>query len=549
MSPLDRRSLLKYGALGGALALARPAFPVAAEEGEGAGAGATNAAPFELNEATVAELDKRMAAGELTSQRIVQLYLGRIKELDQGDKGVHSVIELNPDAEEIAAALDRERQAKGARGPLHGIPIIIKDNLDTGDKMMTTAGSLALAGKSAPRDSTVAAKLREAGMVILGKANLSEWANFRSTHSTSGWSGRGRQTHNPYALDRNPCGSSSGSGAAASANFCTLAIGTETDGSVVCPSSMNGVVGIKPTVGLVSRAGIVPISHSQDTAGAMARSVRDAAHLLSAIAGSDPRDTSTKQADKFKHDDYTKFLEEGGLKGARIGVARQFFGFDSRVDEIMERVLETLRKGGATLIDPVKLPHLREIGKPEFAAMLYEFKADINKYLAGRGDTVKCHTLKDLIAFNKAHATEEMPYFGQELFVQAEKKGPLSDAAYKKAITDCQKFARAEGIDLVMGKHKLDALVAPTAGPAWMTDLVNGDHDTGGSSTPAAVAGYPSITVPAGFIYGLPIGASFFGSKWSEGKLLTLAYAFEQASHARREPRFLATADLTPPAL
>jgi amidase len=467
-----------------------------------------------LEEASIADVQR------LSARAATQWYLTRIQQLDPR---LRSVIEINPDAMSIADALDQGPK----RGPLHGVPVLIKDNIDTGDRMKTTAGSLALVDAPTPRDAALVANLRSAGAVILGKTNLSEWANFRSTHSSSGWSGRGGQTRNPYALDRNPCGSSSGSGAAVAANLCAVAVGTETDGSVVCPASMNGVVGVKPTVGLIPGRGIIPIAHSQDTAGPMARTVRDAALLLAAMAEG-PR----AQAD------YAKFLDPRGLNGARLGVARKFFGITADVDRLMESCLAEMKRQGAVIVDPADLPSHGKYGDAELTVLQYEFKNDLNAYLRARGSDL---TLEKLIAFNDSHRAEEMPYFDQEIFIDSQKKGPLTDAAYRHALTRNLKLARAEGIDAVAAKHKVDAIVAPTAGPAWLTDWINGDHDTGGCSTPAAVAGYPHVTVPAGYIQGLPVGLSFFGPAWSEPILLKLAYAFEQAVHARKAPQFLAT--------
>ena len=503
------------------------------------------AAPFDLEEATLAALQQKMHAGALRSKTLTETYLRRIEELDRRGPALRSVIETNPDALAIAESLDQERKAKGARGPLHGIPVLVKDNIDTADRMTTTAGSLALEGSIAARDAFVAERLRAAGAVILGKANLSEWANFRSTHSTSGWSARGGQCRNPYSLDRNPCGSSSGSGVAVSANLCAVAVGTETDGSIVCPSTTSGIVGIKPTLGLVSRAGIVPIAHSQDTAGPMARTVADAAALLTALTGEDPRDPATAASHGRAAADYARFLDGDGLRGARIGVARNLFGFSDRVDRLMEEALAEMKRRGAVLVDPAEVPHTKELDDPELEVLLYEFKADLNGYLAGLGPKVAARSLADLIAFNERRKDVEMPFFGQELFLKAQDKGPLTTPAYPEALEKCRRLSRAEGIDAVMDQHTLDALVAPTGGPAWTTDLVNGDHFTGGSSTVAAVAGYPSVTVPAGFVYGLPVGISFFGRAWSEATLVKLAYAFEQATRHRRAPRFLATADLS----
>jgi amidase len=499
-------------------------------------------------EGTIREFQAQMAAGQLTSHELTAYYLGRIVELDQSGPGLHAVIEVNSEALAIAAALDAERRERGPRGPLHGIPILLKDNVDTGDRMLTTAGSLALAGAPAPRDSTVAAKLRAAGAVLMGKTNLSEWANFRSTHSTSGWSSRGGQTHHPYALDRNPCGSSSGSGVAVAADLCTVAVGTETDGSVVCPSHANGIVGLKPTVGLVSRAGIVPIAHSQDTAGPMARTVTDAAILLGALAGVDPADPVTVGSQPAVTagpggqglTDYTPFLDPGGLRGARLGVARNFCGFNPQVDRIFERSLAVLAAQGAELVDPANVAVTKELDDAEMEVLLYESKADLNAYLAGRGPEVAVHSLADLIAYNESEQARVMPYFGQELLIMAEAKGPLTGRAYLDALETCRRLAAAEGIDAALAAGKLDAIVAPSGGPAWLTDLINGDHHGGGSSSPAAVAGYPNITVPAGYIWGLPVGISFFAGAYGEPALLRIAYAFEQATHVRRPPEFRA---------
>jgi len=496
---------------------------------------------FELDEVTVSDLQARMKQGSLTAQRIAELYLERIDELDRRGPSLKSVIEINPDALAIANALDSEYKAKGPHGPLHGIPVLLKDNIDTADNMQTTAGSLALVGKPTPRDSWVAQRLRASGAVILGKTNLSEWANFRSTHSTSGWSGRGGQTRNPYALDRNPCGSSSGSGAAVSANLCAFAVGTETDGSVVCPSSMCGIVGIKPTLGLISRSGIVPIAHSQDTAGPMARTVRDAALLLGALTGVDASDNSTQPSARKSYTDYTQFLDPNGLRGARIGVARQYFNIGPAVTKVMEESIALMRQAGAEIVDPADLPSYEAWRDTELEVLLYEFKADLNQYLAERGAAVK--SLGDCIAFNSAHRAEEMPYFAQEIMEQAQQRGPLTEKAYKDALATNHRLARKEGIDAVIAKYKLDAIVGPTAGPAWLIDWVDGDRTDSGCASPPAVAGYPHITVPAGFKFGLPLGISFFGAAWSEPKLIKFAYAFEQARKARHKPEFRATVD------
>lgn len=498
---------------------------------------------FELEEVTVVELQEGMRSGKYTARSITEMYLARIEEIDTQGPAVNAILEINPDALAIADALDEERRAKGVRGPLHGIPVLLKDNMDTADKMRTTAGSLALAGSTVSQDAFVVQRLREAGAILLGKTNLSEWANFRSTHSTSGWSARGGQTRNPYALDRNPCGSSSGSGVAVAANLCPVAIGTETDGSIVCPSSANSIVGMKPTVGLVSRSGIIPIAHSQDTAGPMARTVADAAILLGVLAGVDPRDPVTHESLGRAHRDYTPFLDARGLRGARIGVARRFFGFHPMVDQIMDAAIEEMKRIGATLVDPVGTDMAGEFQDAEFEVLLYEFKADLNGYLAARPHA-PVRSLKEIIAFNAQHPEKEMPYFGQEIFLMAEEKGPLSSEAYLNALRQNHRLSRAEGIDAMLHEHQLDAIMAPTGGPPWLTDLVNGDHHLGGSSSPAAVAGYPNITVPAGYIYGLPVGISFFAGAYSEPTLLRVAYAFEQATRVRHSPPFLASADL-----
>jgi len=536
MTDLSRRSFLKYGA--GAVAASVVAKREVTETRHAALLPQSKS--FEFEEATVAQLQDSMRSGARTSHAICAAYLARIAQLDPK---LHSVIETNPDALSIADQLDADRKAGRVRGPLHGIPVLIKDNIATGDKMMTTAGSLALAGTPAPRDAAIVAKLRAAGAVIIGKTNLSEWANFRSTHSVSGWSGRGGQCRNPYATDRNPCGSSSGTGAAIAANFAAIGVGTETDGSIVCPSNANSLVGLKPTLGLVSRSGIIPIAHSQDTAGPMCRTVADAALLLGALAGADPSDSATAGAPPTIPD-YTKSLDANGLKGARIGVARAAFG-SVEGDRIVNAALDVLKAQGATLVDPVEIPHIKDYGDQEFTVLLYEFKADLNTYLAGLGATNNMKTLADLIAFNDAHKDREMPYFGQEIFTQAQEKGPLTDDAYVEALAHCRRMSRAEGVDVTFAKDKLDAIVAPTGGPAWLIDLVNGDcSGGGGNSSIAAVAGYPTITVPAGYSFGLPVGMSFIGKPWTEATLLKLAYAYEQASKSRRPPRFLQTADL-----
>jgi amidase len=496
----------------------------------------------ELDEITIDGLQKAFQSGQYSSHAVTEKYLARIAEIDKAGPTINAVIELNPDALQIADALDQERKSKGPRGPLHGIPVLIKDNIDTSDRMQTTAGSLALAGSPAPADAFVAAQLRRAGAVILGKTNLSEWANIRSSHSTSGWSARGGLTRNPYALDRNPCGSSSGTGAAVSANLCVAGLGTETDGSVVCPASANGLAGLKPTVGLVSRSGIVPISHSQDTAGPMARTVRDVAILLSAVAGADPRDSATADSRGKLFPDYTKFLDPAGLKGVRLGVVRKYCGFNDAVDQLMDTLISEMKRAGAEIVDPADIPTIGKFDESELTVFYYELKADLAAYLARR-DSYSVKSLKDVIEFNELNRGREMPYFGQDIFLKSEQKGPLSSKEYLDALALNQKLSRAEGIDFIMDKFKLDALVAPTAGPAWITDLINGDHAAGGSSSAAAVAGYPNINVTGGYLWGLPVGVSFFGRAWSEPTLLKIAYSFEQLTKARQKPRFLPTID------
>jgi amidase len=531
----DRRTFMGRAAAAAAtLALGRPAHPAASA----APVAARPPAP-ELEEATIASLQAAMARGEQSARSIAEAYLARIDALDRSGPRINSVIEVNPEALQLADALDRERKEGGARGPLHGVPVLLKDNIDTGDHMQTTAGSLALVGAPAPRDAFVAGRLRRAGAVILGKTNLTEWANFRSTHATSGWSGRGGQTRCPYVLERNPCGSSSGSGAGIAASLAAVAVGTETDGSVVCPASANGLVGLKPTLGLVSRAGIIPLAHSQDTAGSMARTVRDAALLLNAMTGVDPRDSATSASAGHAANDYTATLDAGALRGKRLGVVRSYFGFDPGVDRLMEASLAAIKDAGAILIDPVVLPNAGTYDDSEGVVLRYEFKADLAAYLATRTGGDVPRSLAALIAYNAQHAAAEMPWFGQELFEQSEAKGPLTDKAYLNALSRNHRLSRGEGIDAALRAHRLDALLAPTGGPAWMTDLVVGDHFMGGYSTASAVAGYPHITVPAGLVHGLPVGMSFFAGAWAEPTLLAIAYAFEQSTRARRPPRYL----------
>ncbi len=522
--------------------------------------------PFNLEEATIADLQQKMQAGSETSRSLAEKYLARIEAVDRSGPALHSVLETNPDALAIADQLDAERKARGPRGPLHGIPILLKDNIATADRMMTTAGSLALAGTKPPKDAFIALRLRAAGAVILGKTNLSEWANFRSTHSSSGWSGRGGQTKNPYALDRNPSGSSSGSGVAVAANLAAAAVGTETDGSIVSPSNNNSLVGIKPTLGLLSRSGIVPIAHSQDTAGPMARTVADAALLLAAMAGADPDDAATRAgaagprvgAPTLAKDgrprsssptDYSAALDPNGLKGARIGIVRdKLFGYSVAADQLADAAIAVMKRLGATVVDPVKIPTLGRFGGNEFEVLLFEFKADLNKYLTWLGPASPVHSLKEVIAFNDAHNDQEMPYFGQEILTMAEKKGPLTDPKYKAALTSNRQRARMLGIDAVMTNHTLDALFAPTGGVPWLTDLVNGDSSAANAEAPStitSVAGYPHITVPAGYFHGLPVGVSFFGRAWSEPTLIKLAYSYEQATKRRTPPTFAPTAEFT----
>ena len=547
-SATNRRSFLQTALMGGAAAALAPLYPAGAGARD-VSATAPNAAapipqpadvkPFELDEITIPELQDGMKSGKFTARSLAEKYLARIDEIDKRGPAVNAIIELNPDALSIADALDQERKAKGARGPLHGIPVLIKDNIDTADRMMTTAGSLALVGSKPPKDSVVAQKLRAAGAVILGKTNLSEWANIRSSHSVSGWSGRGGLTRNPYALDRNPCGSSSGTGAGISANLAAAGIGTETDGSIVCPSSSNGLAGIKPTVGLVSRSGIIPISHSQDGAGPMCRTVRDAAILLGALTGVDPEDAATAASAGKSQTDYAQYCDPRGLKGARIGVARKYFGFNDAVGTLMEQALGVMKQQGATLVDPADIATFGKFDESELLVFMYELKADLNAYLARLGPGAPVHTLQDIIDFNEHNRQKEMPYFGQDLFLKAQAKGPLTEKEYVEALAKNHQLARTEGIDALMDQYKLDAIVAPTGGPAWLTDLINGDHSAGGSSNAAAVAGYPNINVTAGFVSGLPVGISFFGRAWSEPTLIKLAYSYEQDTKGRQAPRFL----------
>jgi amidase len=538
---VSRRGFLKTGIAAGVVGLiaTAPEGPLFAAVDRAAAI-----APEELEETSIAALQEGMASGRFSARSITEGFLARIDAIDRSGPALRSVIEVNPDALRIAEALDRERGEKGPRGPLHGIPILLKDNIDTADAMATTAGSLALVGSRPPADAFLVQQLRKAGAVVLGKTNLSEWANIRSSRSTSGWSGRGGLTRNPYALDRNTSGSSSGSAVAVAASLCVAAVGTETDGSIVSPSSVNGIVGIKPTVGLVSRTGVIPISHSQDTAGPMGRTVSDAAALLAGLVGADVDDSATMVGRAKTQADYARALTPGGLKGARIGVVRKYFGFHPAVDDVMTGVLDVLKREGAVLVDPADIPTLGKFESDEFTVLLYELKHDLNAYLARAGTSAQVRTLKDVIAFNEAHRETEMPYFGQETFLRAEARGSLTSKEYRTALANCRRLSRREGIDAVMNKYRLDALLAPTESPAWVTDLVLSDHFIGGSSTAAAVAGYPSITVPAGYVFGLPVGVSFFGRAWSEATLINLAYGFEQVTKARKKPAYLPTADV-----
>ena len=540
---IDRRRFIGSTALGGAgLALGSTACSTAAPDAAPATEGSSGVPPFELDEVTVGALQASMESGERTARSIVEAYLGRIEAIDGQGPELRSIIETNPDALAIADELDAERRAGNVRGPLHGIPVAIKDNIDTNDRMTTTAGSLALEGSVPPRDSFIAQKLREAGAIILAKANMSEWAYFRGERATSGWSARGGQCRNPYALNRNPCGSSSGSGVAASANLAALTIGTETGGSIMCPSSINGVVGIKPTVGLWSRSGVIPISHSQDTAGPMCRTVRDAAILLGAVTGVDPRDEATAASAGNSHTDYTQFLDEGGLRGARIGVARSFTGYDPRISDLFDEAIEAMADAGAVIVDPANLAPAAWNDPLTLVLLEYEFKADLNAYLAGLGPDAPVKSLAEVIEFNEANADREMPYFGQQRLIASEARGPLTDPEYINAMRTIQRANREDGIDALVMEHELDAIVAPTMDLPWPTDHIKGDRLDGGSSAgPAAIAGYPDISVPMGFVAGLPVGISFFGRAWTEPALIRIAYAYEQATNHRRAPGFAET--------
>jgi amidase len=544
---VDRRHLLVGGAAAAAAAMLSGRANARADDSSSAIA--TRDAPrrddFELAEVGLAELAEGMAAGRWSSRRLVELYVDRIAAVDRAPAGVNAIAELNPDALSIAAERDRERRAGRVRGPLHGIPIVVKDNLDTGDRMRTTAGSLALAESIAPRDAFVVEQLREAGAVLLAKTNLSEWANIRSSRSTSGWSGRGGQVRNPYALDRNPCGSSSGSGVASSASLAAAAVGTETDGSVICPAAMCGIAGLKPTVGLVSRRGIIPISHTQDTAGPMGRTVEDVAILLAGMTGVDAADPASAAAAGRAEGDYRRRFGPEALRGARLGVVRDYFGWHEEVARQFPSVIDALRELGAELVDPVELPRRRELGQAEWEVLLYELKHDLGLYLAALPEGDQPRTLAELIEWNRLHAELEMPWFGQDSFEEAEAKGPLTDPKYQEALATCRRLSRDELLDpLFGGERPLDALVSPTTGPAFLIDWVNGDAYGGSITGPAAVSGYPHLTVPAGFVHGLPWGLSFLGPAWSEAKLLAYGDAFERATRARQPPRFLPTLEL-----
>ena len=499
-----------------------------------------------LPEWTIAELQGRMESGELTARRLAELYLQRIAEVDKEGPYINSVIELNPDALEIAELLDEERNSSKIRGSLHGIPILIKDNIDTADRMQTTSGSLALEGHIAAKDAFIVKQLRKAGAVIVGKTNLSEWANFRGKRSVSGWSSRGGLTRNPYALDRSASGSSSGSAAAVAANLCVAAVGTETDGSIISPAQTNGIVGIKPTLGLLSRSGIIPIAHSQDTAGPMARTVTDAAILLGAMTGLDGQDHATRLSKKRGLSNYTRFLDREGLRGARIGVARNMAGTNPRILKIFEHCIQVMKHLGAVIVDPADVPNFDKFDKTEREVLYYEFRADLNKYLESVNGNVQVHSMEDVIRFNEENSHKVMPYFGQEHMLTAQEKKSLREKKYRDALAKNLRLSRREGIDAAMRKHKVDALVVPSGGPAWLIDMVNGDSTNWDmeSTSPPAVAGYPHITVPAGYIFGLPVGLSFIGQAWQEPELIKFAYAFEQATQFRRQPRFLPTAHL-----
>ena len=501
-----------------------------------------------IPEWTITELQEKMESGELSARQIAKLYLQRIEEIDKDGPFINSVIELNPDALDIAGKLDEQRKGGKVRGPMHGIPVLLKDNIDTHDKMQTTAGSLALEGNIALNDAFIVKQLRKAGAVILGKTNLSEWANFRGENSVSGWSSRGGLTRNPHALDRSASGSSSGSAAAIAANLAVAAVGTETDGSIISPAQTNGIVGIKPTLGLLSRSGIIPIAHSQDTPGPMARTVADAAIMLGVMTGIDKLDPATKSSKNRRFNKVTKFLDLDGLKGVRIGVARNMAGLNPKIIKIFELCIEVMRQLGAVVIDPVTVPNFDKFDKTELEVLHYEFKTDLNKYLKALPEDVRVHSMEDVIKFNEKNEHRVLQYFGQEHMLAAQEKGSLRDKKYKDALAKNQRMTRKEGIDAVIRKHKLDAIVVPSGGPSWTVDLVNGDAVNWDmtSTSPAAVAGYPHITVPAGFVFGLPVGISFFAKAWKDADLIKYAYAFEQATQYRRQPRYLPTANMNP---
>ncbi len=533
-----RRNFLKTGSIAGLTitAAATGACNLADSNKKTDETNADKPDDFALNEVTIAVLQQKMQSKEYTSRSITELYLKRIDDIDKSGPKLNSVIELNKDALSIADAMDKERAAGKVRGPLHGIPVLIKDNISTGDTMHTTAGALAIADNIVKQDAFIIGKLREAGAVLLGKTNLSEWANFRSTHSTSAWSSRGGQTKCPYLLDRNPSGSSAGSGSAASANLCAIAIGTETDGSIVSPSSVNGLVGIKPTVGLWSRTGIIPISKTQDTAGPMARTVRDAAILLGALAGADPQDSYTAASNGKIKPDYTKFLDENGLKGKRIGIEKDAMKISPAMDPIFAEAIALMKSKGAVIVEVELNKQLKPIGQAEFTVLVYEFKDGLNKYLSTANSKVK--SIAEVIAFNKQNEAKAMPYFKQEILDQAEKKGGLDEKEYIEAVAKTTGISR-KAIDDLLKQNNLDAIAAPTNGFACCIDLVNGDYDNGfGFSSPAAMAGYPHITVPMGYFNELPVGLSFISSAYKEADIITLGYAYEQASKKRVAPKF-----------
>ena len=499
-------------------------------------------AGINVEEITVAELQAAMTAGRLDAETLVNMYLSRIQTVDRSGPTLRSVQEINPDAVAIARGLDEERKAGRVRSPLHGIPILLKDNIATADKMETTAGALALVGARPREDSTIAHRLRQAGAVILGKASMSEWAYFKSAPGSSGWSARSGQSRNPYVLNRTPCGSSSGSAIAVAANLVTVSIGTETDGSIICPAGVNGVVGIKPTVGLTSRAGVIPISATQDTVGPFGRTVADAAAVLGALVGVDPRDPATQASSGRLQTDYVKFVDINGLRGARIGVPRDgYFGYSPKADAIVNQALDVLKSGGAVIVDPVKIPNFDRaaLTAAELIVLQYEFKAGVNAYLASVAPGAHVRTLDDVIQFNKRNPRDNLPYFGQEWLERSQAKGELSEAEYREALEKCRRLAGKEGFDAAMDEQQLDAMVAPTTTPAWPVDLINGDQFRGSSAKSAALAGYPLVSVPAGAAMGLPVGITFMGRAWSEPTLIKLAYAFEQATKARRPPQYL----------